>query len=122
MERPTQSPKLYQRHHERLLVFVAAIDEDHGHGCRACHRLLPATFAGVRVATNATPGVSGQLHLVCSDECSSQVLSSFTQLGATAESWNGPRLREWLNHHELLGGLVGVRELSSAGQMGTARN
>lgn len=110
----TLTPSPYQRHPERLLVFVAAIDGEHGYGCRACHRLLPAAFAGVYVATSATPGVSGQLHLVCSDECSRQVFNSFIQVGATAESWSGPRVRGWFNHHKLVAGVVGVRELSAA--------
>jgi hypothetical protein len=111
MERIARSHQLYQPPQERLLLFVTAIDREHGCGCRACHRPLPPRFRAVYVATSATPGVSGQLHAVCSDKCSRQVLNDFIQNGATAESWSGPRVRELLDHDELIAELIGVREM-----------
>src|ERR1700694_2870037 len=89
---------------ERLMVVVSAVQKVHGFGCRACDKALPPNFAAVFVATSATPGVSGQLHFVCDRECGGKVLGTFREIGTFAELWPASRVREWLNHSELMAG------------------
>lgn len=99
----------YPRDCDRLIVFVAATPESHGFGCRSCCSPLPAGFAAVHVETNATPGASGHLHFVCDSHCAKGLLDEFRAVGGRAELWNRSRLRAWLDHDELVAGVVGVR-------------
>lgn len=110
MEETTLLHHFQSERQERLLVMVAAIDEARKFGCRACYQPLPPKFAAVYVATSATPGVSGQAHLVCSTECGGKVLSEFRELGVSAELWPGARVRKLFDQPELIAGYIGIRE------------
>jgi len=113
MKRTALSHQAYQRCQERPFLVVEATDQAYGFGCRACNKELPPRFAALYVATSTTPGVSGQLHFVCKAECGRRLLSEFAQIGVKTENWSAPRLREWLNHDELVAGVIGVRGFSA---------
>ena len=100
---------------ERLLIFVAAIEERHGFGCRVCDRALCRGFSAIWVSATGTPGVSGQLHFVCDADCGKKLHSEFERIGVAAKQWTGPQVREWLNHPELAAGVIGVRQGSTPG-------
>jgi hypothetical protein len=94
-------------------VCVAAISESHGYGCRSCYKPLPAGFAAVHLETHATPGTSGHLHFVCNSDCAQELVNAFRGFGARAGLWDWRHLRAWLDHEELLAGVVGVRNIET---------